>query len=79
MRYTLPFFLETEVRLDHNGHVRFEVGSEHQLTDRLEAHWWWNSDKEWRVGAHYAFNKMWSAVATYDSEENAGVGIGFSF
>ncbi|MBP9883169.1 MAG: multicopper oxidase domain-containing protein [Chitinophagales bacterium] len=80
IQYLLPFFLQTDLRIDHTGHVRFQV-SRHDLalTSRLRFEGMWNTDMEYELGLSYILTKRWSASANYDSHFGAGVGISFTY
>ncbi|MEO6169184.1 MAG: multicopper oxidase domain-containing protein, partial [Chitinophagales bacterium] len=80
VQYLLPFFLQTDLRLDHTGKVRFQV-SRHDLalTSRLRFDGMWNTDMEYELGLRYILTKRWSASANYDSHFGAGAGITFTY
>lgn len=77
--YVLPFYIESELRLDNNGDVRLEVGSEVQLLSRLFSKWFVNTDTEWQYGLEWLLNKQISVVANHDSDYDVGMGIKVRF
>ncbi len=79
IRYILPFYLECDLRIDHTGDLRLQVGSEIQVLPRLFFHWFINTDGEWRYACEYMISKRFSFVANWDSEYDAGVGVKFFF
>jgi len=79
IRYVLPFYIESELRLDNNGDVRLEVGSEAQLLSRLFFKWFVNTDTEWQYGLEWLLNKRISVVANHDSDYDVGMGIKVRF
>lgn len=80
IQYLLPFFLQTDLRIDHTGHVRFQV-SRHDLalSSRLRFEGMWNTDMEYELGLSYILTKRWSASANYDSHFGSGIGITFNY
>ena len=75
VRYILPFYIESELRLDTEGDLRFEAGSEVQLLPRLFFHWFVNTDDEWRYGMELILTKNISLTANHDSDYDAGAGM----
>ncbi len=75
IRYVLPLYIESDLRIDTEGDVRLEVGSSVSLTSRLELLWTVNTDEEWEVGAEYVLTKHLSAAASYHSEYDGGAGL----
>lgn len=75
--YTLPLFLESDLRIDTKGKVRFGISNEHQLMNRLSCHWTWNTDKEYTLDFHYEISKNIYISGNYDSREQFGVGMVF--
>ena len=80
IQYLLPFFLQTDFRIDHTGKLRFQV-SRHDLalTSRLRLDVMWNTDMEYEAGLRYIITKRWSASANYDSHFGAGAGVTFTY
>ena len=79
LRYVLPLYLESELRVDSNGDFRLQVGSDLQLWPRLFFEWFVNTDEEWRYGLEWVISKQLSLVATHDSDYDAGVGLRLRF
>jgi len=75
IRYTLPLYIESDLRIDTEGDVLLEVGSSISLTSRLELVWTVDTDEEWEVGAEYVLTKHVSIAGSYHSEYDAGAGL----
>jgi hypothetical protein len=78
-RYTLPMFIEAEVRLDDEGEYRLQFESELQLSKNYSFHWWWNNDAEHHYELEYEFNKDFSLTVNIDAEYGEGAGFKFRF
>jgi hypothetical protein len=80
VEYTLPFFLQSEIRIDHTGQVRFQIGRHDlPLSSRLRAEGYWNTDKEYEIGFNYIITKRLRLSANYDSHFGGGGGITFTY
>ncbi len=79
VRYLLPFYLESDLRVNDEGHLRLELGSHIQVFPRLFFQWFANTDGQRRYGLEYLVTKGFSAVANYDSDYGAGLGIKILF
>ena len=80
IQYLLPLFLQTELRIDHTGRVRFQISrSDFAVTSRLRLDALWNTDKEYELGLRYIGTKRWSLSANYDSHFGLGAGITFTY
>lgn len=79
VQYILPLLIEADLQLATDGHVELEIGSELQLTDRLQMEWEASTDEEYRVGFAYELNKKLALAAGWDSEEGWGVGARLNF
>ena len=75
LNYTLPLMIESSLRYDSEGQFRFQLNSEHQLTERVSFGWNWNTDDEYRIQLKYDFNKKFSGVMNYDSDFDFGAGL----
>jgi hypothetical protein len=75
VRYVLPFYIESDLRIDTDGDVRFEVGSRLAITSRLELLWTADTDEEWEVGAEYTLTKQLAIAGSYHSEYDGGAGL----
>ncbi len=74
--YTLPWFIQADLRVDHTGKFRLQIGREDlALTKRIRLWAMFNSDFEYSVGARYILTKYFSASTHYDSDMGAGVGL----
>ncbi len=79
-QYLLPMFVQTEFRLDHNGHFYFQVmRSDLALTNRLRMDLKWNTDQEFDAGLRYIIWKRMSLSANYATHYGVGGGITFSY
>lgn len=79
VQYVLPLLIEADLQLATDGHVELEIGSELQLTDRLQMQWDASTDEDYRVGFAYELNKKIALAAGWDSEEGWGVGARLNF
>lgn len=73
--YVLPLLIESDVRLDSKGKVRFGLGSSLQLTSRVKFDWMWNTNKEHRFGLSYEITKNALITVGYDSDFKWGAGL----
>jgi hypothetical protein len=77
-RYLLPLFIQSELRVDHKGQVRFQLSREDMpITRRLRFAWSVNTDKEYNLDFDYFVRKFLSIHASYDSEYKYGMGLTF--
>jgi len=79
INYTLPFLIESDIRLDSDGAFRVQLQSDYQLTKRIKFDWLWNSDDEYRFQMAYDVNKRLSVVINHDSDFDFGAGIEIHF
>ena len=79
IRYLLPLMIDSDLRVDDEGDLRVELGSELQLTKRTALEWFWNTDEEHGISWHYEFNKKLALTLSTDSEFDAGAGLEFRF
>ncbi|MBC8005032.1 MAG: multicopper oxidase domain-containing protein [Verrucomicrobia bacterium] len=78
IRYLLPLFIESELRVDHMGKVRFQLKREDiPLTRRLRLTLSANTDKEYNIDFDYFLYRFISIHATYDSDYKYGAGLTF--
>ncbi|QEE49807.1 copper oxidase [Flavobacterium alkalisoli] len=78
--YVLPWFVETDLRVDHEGKVRLQFTREDiPLTSRLRLWGSWNTDYEYSVGSRYILTKYWSLSTHYDSDMGFGAGIALTY
>ena len=76
LRYLLPMFLLTELRLDHKGEVRFQLSrNDIPITRRLRLSLSANTDKEFNVDFDYSIAKRFYIHAAYDSDYKFGGGL----
>ena len=77
-RYLLPLFVLAELRVDHNGDVRFQLTREDMpITRRLRLSMNVNTDLEYNIDFDYFVRKYLSIHASYDSDYKYGVGLTF--
>lgn len=80
IQYLLPMFIQSDLRIDHTGNVRFQVSrNDLALTSRLRFDGLWNTDKEYEIGLRYIATKMISFSANYDSHFGTGGGVTFTY
>ncbi len=79
IRYVLPLYIETELRVDDNGDFRLAGAGEIQLLPRLSLAWTANTDDEWRYGLEWRISKTFSITASHDSDYDAGAGVRIRF
>ena len=79
LRYLLPLNIEVEVDIDTNGHIRLELGSSLQLTDRLNFMWEWDTDNEYELSLDYEINKQFSIIASHGKHYGTGAGLMVKF
>jgi FtsP/CotA-like multicopper oxidase with cupredoxin domain len=77
--YVLPLLIESDLRVDTNGHFRFGLSSDLQFTDRTKFEWMWNTDKEYRFTLSYEVTKTFLITGLYDSDFHWGGGIRVKF
>lgn len=74
--YLLPFFFESELRIDPTARVRFQLQRRDMpITSRLFFDGRVNTDKEYTVGLRYFVTRTFSVSALYDSDYGVGAGI----
>lgn len=78
--YVLPWFVESDLRVDHEGRVRLQFTRDDiPVTSRLRLWGMWNTDFEYSAGSRYILTKFWSLSAHYDSDMGLGGGIAFTY
>ena len=76
VRYLLPMFLLTELRLDHRGEVRFQLSrNDIPITRRLRLSLTANTDREFNADFDYNIAKRFYIHAAYDSDYKLGGGL----
>ncbi|WP_347160349.1 multicopper oxidase domain-containing protein [Pontibacter chitinilyticus] len=75
VRYTLPFFIESELRVNAKGHVRLNLESDAWLLPRLFFGWRVNTDREYHLDLQYVLNKRFALTGGYDSRYHWGGGL----
>ena len=80
VRYLLPLFIQTDLRVDDTGHLRFQLSrSDLALTSRLRLSGMWNTDNEYAIGMSYILTRYFSLSANYDSDYGVGGGIAYTY
>lgn len=80
LRYTLPFFIQADLRLDHTGDLRLQLlRDDIPVSPRIRAWGMVNSDLEYSAGMRYILTKYFSASAHYDSDMGWGGGLVFTY
>lgn len=78
VRYLLPMFVQSELRVDHLGNVRFQLSrNDMPITRRLRLSWSVNTDKEFNIDFDRYIGKRFSIHASYDSDYKYGTGLTF--
>ncbi|MDR6809713.1 CopA family copper-resistance protein [Dyadobacter sp. BE34] len=75
VRYTLPFFIDADLRVNSNGRVRFALEGEEWLLPKLFFNWRINTDKEYHLDLEYMLGKYISLSGGYDSRYKLGGGL----
>jgi len=76
LRYLLPLFIQTDVRVSPKGDVRFEIGrSDIPVSSHIRLGGSWNTDKEYRINTTYILGKNLGISANYDSDYGWGAGL----
>ncbi|HSN07917.1 MAG TPA: multicopper oxidase domain-containing protein, partial [Hanamia sp.] len=74
--YLLPLFITAEGRVDHTGHLRFQLSRQDlELTRRTRFDFSWNTDKEYTLGLKYIIKRNFGVSGSYDSNYGWGAGI----
>lgn len=81
--YLLPYLVAFTATAQSSGDLRFELGREVPLTDRLsliaQAAYDTEQDFGYRVGLSYLLTKRLSLVSLFDSDYGLGAGLGLRF
>lgn len=76
LRYLLPMFMLSELRVDHKGEVRFQLSrNDIPLTKRLRLSLSANTDKEYNIDFDYNIGKRFYIHSSYDSDYKYGAGL----
>lgn len=76
MRYLLPMFVQSELRVDHRGNVRFQLSrNDMPITRRLRLSLVGNSDWEYNIDFDYNIGKRFYIHVSYDSDYKYGAGL----
>jgi len=78
--YLLPFFIETEGRIDQTGRFRLQFQRKSMpITTRLFFDGKFNTDKEYTLGLRYFMTRVFSVSGLYNSDYGAGIGIAIHY
>ncbi|HQS06627.1 MAG TPA: hypothetical protein PLT16_13455, partial [Daejeonella sp.] len=78
--YLMPFFIETELRVDQKGRLRAQLQRRDMaITTRLFFDGRVNTDKEYTLGLRYFVNRTFSISSLYDNGYGAGAGISIRY
>ncbi|MBK0380590.1 multicopper oxidase domain-containing protein [Mucilaginibacter segetis] len=76
LRYLLPLFLQTDLRISHKGRVRFMIGRQDiPVTSRVRLGLSYNTDNEYQFGTSYILAKNFALSASYDNQYGFGGGL----
>ena len=76
VRYLLPMFVLSELRVDHKGDMRFQLSrNDMPITRRLRLSLVGNSDWEYNIDFDYNIGKRFYIHASYDSDYKYGTGL----
>ncbi len=76
VRYLLPMFLLSELRIDHKGELRFQLTrNDIPITRRLRLSISANTDKEFNIDFDQNIGKRFYIHASYDSDYKYGTGL----
>ncbi|WP_068243995.1 multicopper oxidase domain-containing protein [Hydrotalea flava] len=75
IRYTLPFFIESDLRINSAGRVRLQLESDEWLLPHVFFNWRINTDKEYHLDLQYLLSKYISLSGGYDSRYQWGGGL----
>ncbi len=76
VRYLLPMFVQSELRVDHLGNVRFQLSrSDIPITRRMRLSLVGNSDWEYNIDFDYNIAKRFYIHTSYDSDYKYGAGL----
>ncbi len=76
VRYLLPMFLLSELRVDHLGNVRFQLSrNDIPITKQLRLSLVGNTDMEFNIDFDYNIGKRFYIHASYDSDYKYGTGL----
>lgn len=80
LQYMLPFFIQTDFRVDHTGRMRLQFTREDlPLTSRIRLTAMYNTDREWMVGGRYILTKYLAISTHYDSDMKWGIGVKMTY
>ena len=76
IRYLLPLFFQTDLRISQKGRARFMIGRQDiPLTSRLRLGVSYNTDKEYQIGSSYILGRNFALSANYDNQYGFGGGL----
>lgn len=76
LRYLLPLFFQTDLRVSNKGRVRFMIGRQDiPLTARLRLGVSYNTDNEYQIGTSYVLGRNFALSVNYDNQYGFGGGL----
>lgn len=80
IEYTLPMFINADLRVNTQGKFRLQLEREDlALSRRLRFNAMWNTDKEYEVGLKYIVSKRLQLSASYFNHYGFGGGLTFNY
>ena len=83
VNYILPYLVESQLRISHEGNARLSLQKEFQLTDRfefhLEAEYDSHEKEEWAAELAYTLNQKFDLIIKEHSEFGFGAGVKIRF
>ncbi len=78
--YTLPFLINVQAEVYHDGIVRLALMREDiPISRRLRGGFMWNTDREYMVDLRYILHKNMGIRTHYDSDMGFGVGLALNY
>ncbi|MFD2967209.1 multicopper oxidase domain-containing protein [Sphingobacterium bambusae] len=78
--YTLPFLINVQAEVYHDGIVRLALMREDiPISRRLRGGFMWNTDREYMVDLRYILHKNMGVRTHYDSDMGFGVGLALNY
>lgn len=79
IHYTLPFFIESDLRINAKGRVRLQLDWQLWILPRVFTLYRVNTDKEYHIDAQYVLSRDFALSAGYDSRYKWGGGLLWRF
>ncbi|MHB1921151.1 MAG: multicopper oxidase domain-containing protein [Chitinophagaceae bacterium] len=75
IKYLLPLLVNSDLRVDTRGHVRFQLDGKTWMLPRIWLTYLWNTDLEYQVGVEGMVSQYLSLTAGYHSDYGWGGGL----